>query len=283
MPDKRTMPTDDDGARAFALAKTHLGEGTPGVTVAEDGSRAELSLLGVSYANVERAGRSVIASFLVHESDRPAISSLLGYMPDPIRAGWWRIRLGKEPRRWSEANVATLAGRTMAALRTMSNVGRWRNIANKGGSFALVNRAKLDRWEPILADARGPNEARVVTTESGPVLLLPASAALYLKREEHGLLLVQDVGPEPRDEHRLRELVTALPEDALAPTDLRLEVLGPLLIFDASTSGTALEPAATLTSDLDAGTYAVQTGVSPPSSKQALTLVRLVRVDRAPG
>jgi hypothetical protein len=281
MPAKRILPTDDDGARAFTLAKSHLGEGAPGVTVAEDGNRAELSLLGISFANIERTGRSVVASFLVHESDRPALPSMLGYAPDPIRAGWWRIRLGKEPRRWTEANVATLAGRTMAALRQTASVGRWRSVLAASGAYALVSRTRIGSWQPLSDKELASPRIRTTSQDGTSALLVPATGALFVKLEDRGALLILDAAAEPRDEHKLRELVAGVPEDALTTTPVRFEVDGPVVAFDAARSGASLEVGSTLGCDLAPGTYEVRVGSHAMAGKHALSLVRLVLGDRS--
>jgi hypothetical protein len=274
---------EEAGKSAFDLAKATLGGSLPGVTVAEDGTRAELSHLGVTFAVIERGPRSVVASFLVQESDRTAVSQVVGYSPDPIRAGWWRLRLGKEPRRWQEANVATFAGRTIAALRAVSNVGRWRNLCAAQHPYVVMPRSQVHRWgddsrgtELALAKA-APRGVAVLDRPWGQALVLGSPDPLYFHPTDEGGLLVRVAALDLRDEQRLRELVAEIGPSIYESRVLEVQIHEPLCAFDASVPGTAVTPANSLACDLRAGLYAVWFGRFAPSSRIGLDVVSLAR------
>lgn len=274
---------DDDGLRAFELAKASLGGGQPGVTVAEDGLRAELSHLGITFAIVERSNRSVVASMLVQDGDRAVVGQIVGYSPSPVRAGWWQIRLGKEPRRWQEAKVATLAGRTIAALRAVSNVGRWRSLYAATNPYAVVARSHAFRWGDDglgtdLGEAKAcASDVTLLDRSWGHALVLGSSDPLYVHPTEEGALLVRVASLDLHDEQRLRELVAAIPSEIFGGGSLELDVHEPLCAFDASLVGSAITPQNSLTCDLRPGRYAVRSGRYAPSTKVALDLVALTR------
>jgi len=274
---------EEAGKSAFDLAKVTLGGTQPGVIVAEDGARAELSHLGITFAIVERGPRSVVTSFLVQEGDRAAVSQVVGYSADPIRAGWWKIRLGKEPRRWQEANVAIFAGRTIAAMRAVSNVGRWRSLYAAHHPYVVMPRSQVHRWGD---DGRGtdlglakatPRDVALLDRPWGQALVLGSPDPLYVHPTDDGGLLVRVASLDTHDEQRLRELVSEIGPTVFEGRVLALRVNEPLCAFDASIPGSAITPANSLACELRAGDYAVRFGRFAPSSRVALDVVSLAR------
>lgn len=256
MPGSRTHSSGPIEDRAFALARHHLGADEPGVTVADDGKRAEFAIYGVNFAVVERAGRSVVATFLVSELDRSSVSSLVGYAPDPIREGWWKIRLGTEPRRWRESLVAELSGRMLSTLRTTSLLGQWPAIDAESSHFALAPSHLAARWASLRVTVPS-TEFGLVETEEGTALLTRARGPLRIRHIDGGALLVQDLAKPSRPEYEVREIVSRLSTSEFAAAGLTLDVDGPLAAFDASRESSSTGEGGVLTLDLARGCYEV--------------------------
>lgn len=273
--------TRSEEKEAFDLATRALGCGEPGVTLTDDGTRAELSLLGIRYARIERTGRGVEVAFLVQEADRRRPGLDVGFRPDSIRPDWLRIRLGKEPRRWREADVAGLVARSLSALRTIANVGRWRSITSTVGRFVVMPKSAVARWpngartgDSGVAPSTGTSR---IEGSWGSGLLLEGGGTLYAQPSTGGLVLIRATMRGGDDEHLLRNLLADLPDEAFAPTGIEIDVLEPLTAFDAARTTTADSDAAHLECPMDAGRYRVATASYEPNASVSLALVRLSR------
>ncbi len=270
--------------RAFRLARVKLGEGTPGVTVDENSERAELSLLGMTYATIERAGRSVRIRFLLDGDERKAVAGVTGYTTEPNRKNWVCIRLGQDPQRWEAARVEVLVGRTLEKLRAMASLGRWKNVVSETGPYVIIGASSVTQWNEDGEDADlaaatslGTHSARL-QRPWGSVLVLGNSGPLYFKPEPFGGLFIRVRSEEPCEEPTLRALVSAVPETVYSPTGLEFEVPDALWAFAATHSGRSVDSMNSLTCELTAGSYRLLTGVHTASPKVTMFLDRLQRI-----
>lgn len=102
---------------AFASGKATLGgHGVPGCEIVETDGSARFSLHGNEYATLDIQGDGVVVSFRPAPTDVDAVRTS-GHFAN-AGSGWYRIELTRNPRTWLAADVGTLVGRAIYALRT---------------------------------------------------------------------------------------------------------------------------------------------------------------------
>ena len=274
---------NDDSDLAYDLACKNLGEGTPGVEILANGERAEFALFGITYACVERIGRVISLTFLVDAEDHAVAASLPGYEPDAVRTGWLKLRLGKDPHRWRDARVSAFVGRTLARLRAVAEIGRWKSLAGSESPYAVVAASLAPRWaedatSADAADADRATETSLLARPWGSVVVLGRCSRLYFTPLENGGLFVRVVGVDGISEPELRTLVTEVPETAFEPSPLEFEVVEPWLAFPTDARRLSGGATHTLSCELAPGRYQVDSATLAPSPRLRLALTRFLRV-----
>ena len=103
-----------NGAFAFSLGKTTLGEGLPAVEVRDVAGRAVFSVKGTDYASIEIAGDEVFVRLRPASVDVDAMRQSGQFKEN---AGWFELRLTRNAKEWLAAEIGARSGRAIKALR----------------------------------------------------------------------------------------------------------------------------------------------------------------------